>query len=78
VGVELVLALGLGFLIMGPKRMHEMLGHLGRAKAHFDTAKRQITSELAAKLESSPSPSGNPKEPPFALDNEPLDSKSNV
>jgi Sec-independent protein translocase protein TatA len=49
-GTELLLGVGLGFLILGPKRMHEMLGQLGRAKAQFDKASRGIKSQLAAEF----------------------------
>ncbi len=49
-GIELLFGIGLGFLVLGPKRMHEMLGHLGRAKARFDKASREIKAQLAAEL----------------------------
>ena len=47
-GVELLLGLALGFVILGPKRMQTMLGHLGRAKASLEKAQRNIKSQLAA------------------------------
>jgi Sec-independent protein translocase protein TatA len=54
VGVELLLGLALGFVILGPKRMQTMLGHLGRAKASLEKAQRNIKSQLAADLRSEP------------------------
>jgi Sec-independent protein translocase protein TatA len=35
-GTELLIGLVLAFLVLGPERMHAVLGHLGRAKAQFD------------------------------------------
>jgi Sec-independent protein translocase protein TatA len=49
-GIELLLGLGLGFLILGPKRMHEMAGYLSRTKAQFAKAGRGIQSQLEAEL----------------------------
>ena len=49
-GLELLLGAGLGFLLLGPKRMHELLGHLRRYKAPFDQAKHGIKAQLAAEL----------------------------
>ena len=49
-GMELLLALGLGFLILGPKRMHKMAGYLSRTKAQFAKAGRGIQSQLEAEL----------------------------
>jgi Sec-independent protein translocase protein TatA len=40
----------IGFLVLGPKRMHAMLGQLARAKAEFDKAGRGIKSRVAAEL----------------------------
>jgi len=50
-GTELPLLLGLGFVVLGPKRMHAMLGHIARVKAEFDKASRGIKSQLATELE---------------------------
>jgi hypothetical protein len=47
-GVEILLGLALGFMILGPQRMHSMLGELGKAKAYFDKAKREISSQITA------------------------------
>ena len=45
-GSELLLFLGAGFVVLGPKRMQGMIGQLGRAKAQFDQAKRSLMSEV--------------------------------
>jgi Sec-independent protein translocase protein TatA len=51
VGTELLLGVALGFMILGPQRMHAMLAHLGRAKAEFDKASRSLRSQLSADLD---------------------------
>ena len=54
----------MGFLILGPKQMHAMLGRVARAKTEFDKATRAFKSQLTAELEGS---SESPKqEPPRA------------
>jgi Sec-independent protein translocase protein TatA len=49
-GTELLVGVVLGFVVLGPRRMHSMLGNLGRAKAHFDKATRELKSQLTAEL----------------------------
>ena len=39
-GTELLIGLALAFIVLGPERMHSMLGHLARAKAQFDKLRR--------------------------------------
>jgi len=51
-GAEILIVLLLGFLILGPKQMHAMLGHVARAKAQLENATRGIKSQLAAELDS--------------------------
>ena len=53
-GAEILIVLLLGFLILGPKQMHAMLGHVARAKAQLENATRGIKSQLAAELDSAP------------------------
>jgi Sec-independent protein translocase protein TatA len=53
-GVELLFMLMLGLILLGPKRLHTMLGHVARAKAEFDQASRGIKSQLMAELEADP------------------------
>jgi len=47
-GTELPLLLALGFVVLGPKRMQTMLGHVARAKAELHTAICGIKSQLPA------------------------------
>jgi Sec-independent protein translocase protein TatA len=53
-GTGLPLFVAFGFLLLGPKRMHAMLGQLARAKAEFDKAGCGLKSQLTAELEGSP------------------------
>ena len=53
-GTEILIVLLLGFLILGPKQMHAMLGHVARAKAELENATRGIKSQLAAELDAAP------------------------
>lgn len=50
-GVELLLGICLGFVVLGPRRMHSMLGDFGRMKARFDKASQEIKSQLRAEFE---------------------------
>ena len=50
-GVELLFMLMLGLVLLGPKRLHTMLGHIARAKVEFDQASRGIKSQLTAELD---------------------------
>jgi Sec-independent protein translocase protein TatA len=38
-------------LVLGPKQLHSLLGHVARAKAQFEEASRGFKSQLAAELE---------------------------
>jgi len=58
-GTELLLVLLLGFLILGPKQMHALLGRVAHAKAEFDKATRSFKSHLTAEPET-PSPTHEP------------------
>ena len=60
-GTELLLVILLGFLLLGPKQMQVMLGHVARAKAEFDKAARGFKSQLTAEVEAaSPSRESEP------------------
>ena len=50
-GTEILFMLLLGLLVLGPKRLHTMLGHLARAKAQFEEASRGFKSQLGAELD---------------------------
>ena len=58
-GSEIIFVLVLGLLLLGPKRMHTMLGHLARAKAQFQQATLGLKSQLSSDLELAPSNSKN-------------------
>lgn len=47
-GVLLVIVLGA--LLLGPKRLHAVFGHVGRAKAQFEKAIRTVKTQLEAEL----------------------------
>ena len=49
-GTEILFALVLGLLVLGPKRLHTILGHLARAKAQLEEASRGFKSQLGAEL----------------------------
>jgi Sec-independent protein translocase protein TatA len=51
VGTEILFMLMLGLVVLGPKRLHAMLGHVARAKAELETATRGIKSQLGAELD---------------------------
>jgi len=53
-GTEILFILMLGLVVLGPKRLHAMLGHVARAKAELENATRGIKSQLAAQLEATP------------------------
>ena len=50
-GTEILFMLMLAHLVLGPKRLHAMLGHVARAKAELENATRGIKSQLAAELD---------------------------
>ena len=52
-GTEILFVLVLGLLVLGPKRLHTMLGHVARARAQFEEASRGFRSQLSAELDGS-------------------------
>jgi Sec-independent protein translocase protein TatA len=44
----------LGLLVLGPKRLHTMLGHAARAKAELENATRGLRAQLAVELDAAP------------------------
>ena len=46
-GTELLLFCGLGYVVVGPQRMHAIVHHIARAKAEFEKTRQQIKSQLA-------------------------------
>ena len=53
-GAEILFVLMLGLLLLGPKQLHTLLGHVARAKAQFEQASRGLKSQLAAELDAAP------------------------
>ena len=50
-GTEILFIIMLGLLVLGPKHLHTLLGHVARAKAQFEEASRGFKSQIAAELE---------------------------
>jgi Sec-independent protein translocase protein TatA len=50
-GTEILFILVIGLLVLGPKQLHTLLGHVARAKAQFEEASRSFKSQLAVELE---------------------------
>jgi Sec-independent protein translocase protein TatA len=50
-GTEVLFMLMLGLLVLGPKRLHAMLGYVARAKAELENATHCIKSQVAAQLD---------------------------
>jgi Sec-independent protein translocase protein TatA len=53
-GTELLLFCGLGYVLLGPRRMNNILKHVARAKSEFERTKREITSQLSHDVEAEP------------------------
>jgi Sec-independent protein translocase protein TatA len=47
---EILFILVLGLLVLEPKRLHTMVGHVARARVRFEEASRGFKSQLAAEL----------------------------
>ena len=50
-GTEILLMFMLGLVVLGPKRLHAMLGQVARAKAELENATHGIKSQLGAELD---------------------------
>jgi Sec-independent protein translocase protein TatA len=57
---EILFFLILGLLVLGPKSMQAMFGHVVRAKAEFDKATRTFKTQVVGELEGRLPPSGPP------------------
>ena len=49
--MEILFVLFVGLLVLGPKRLHTILGHVAKAKAEFESAARGLKTQLAAELD---------------------------
>jgi Sec-independent protein translocase protein TatA len=58
-GIEILFVLFLGLLVLGPKRLHTVLGHVARAKAELENAARGLKSQLAAELDAATEAGGD-------------------
>jgi Sec-independent protein translocase protein TatA len=50
-GTEILFIIMLGLVVLGPKQLHAMLGHVARARAELENTTRGIKSQLAAELD---------------------------
>jgi Sec-independent protein translocase protein TatA len=55
-GTEVLLLVVIGFLVLGPKRMQEVVRQVANLKAKLQQSTREITSSLAAETEGEASP----------------------
>ena len=51
-GTEIIFFVALGGLVLGPKRLQTMIGHVIRAKARFEEMSQAFKSQLIEKLDS--------------------------
>jgi Sec-independent protein translocase protein TatA len=51
---EILFLVMLGLVILGPKQLHMLLGHVARSKAKFEDARRGFASLLGAELDAAP------------------------
>ena len=50
-GTDALFILALGFLLVGPKRLPAILGHIARAKAQLESASQNLKLQLETELE---------------------------
>jgi len=50
-GMEMMFLLMLGFLVLGPKQLRTLLGHVARAKAQVEEVTRGLKSQLASEVD---------------------------
>ena len=50
-GTEILFMLLLGVLVLGPQRLHTLLGHVARAKAQLEAARRSLNDQIGVELE---------------------------
>ena len=50
-GTEILFVLMLGLLLLGPKQLHTLLGHVARAKAQFEQASRGLQAQFTEELD---------------------------
>jgi len=47
-GGELLFFVGLGYVVLGPQRMQDLLQRIARAKRDFDKTRAELTAQLEA------------------------------
>jgi Sec-independent protein translocase protein TatA len=52
-GTEIFFFVALGIIVLGPKRLHTMIGHVARAKARFEETTEAANPNLAKNLTTS-------------------------
>ena len=50
-GTEILFFVALGALVLGPKRLHTVIGHLARAKTRFEETTQAFKSQLVEELD---------------------------
>lgn len=50
-GGELLFFVGLGYVLLGPQRMHKVLQQIARAKREFNHAQQDIRAQLSTALD---------------------------
>jgi Sec-independent protein translocase protein TatA len=68
-GTEIIFFSVLGGLILGPKRLNTMLGHVAQAKARFEETTRALRSQVAEELHNKPRESAPNCSPELSEDN---------
>ena len=53
-GTELLLFCGLGYVVLGPQRMHAIVQRIARAKAEFEKTRQEIQSQLNTEMDATP------------------------
>jgi Sec-independent protein translocase protein TatA len=51
-GTEIFFFVALGVLVLGPKRLQTVIGHVMRAKARFEEMSQALKSQLTEELDS--------------------------
>jgi hypothetical protein len=51
IGGEIVFALGLGFVVLGPKRMQTLMAHIARVQAQVQQARRDLADQIAVETD---------------------------
>ena len=55
-GGELLFFVGLGYVVLGPKRMNDVLQHIARAKRDFDRTRSELTAQISTTINSEEKP----------------------